>query len=100
MERNLHRRWSLGGRTSRTAIYDNILSGELATIPELQRRHIVTNLEVSVHGDEAEATSDLMMYDKRGDGPWTVRIGRYYDKLRRQSDGNWLFSERRLEWVP
>ena len=88
-----------GSRNGRAAIYENILGGELATIPELQRRHIVTNLEIHVHQDEADATSDLLMYDKRGSGPWSLRIGRYYDKLRRQPDGNWLFSVRRLEWV-
>ena len=89
-----------GGRNGRAAIYANILQGELATIPELQRRHIVTNLEIHVNGSAAEATSDLLMYDKRGDAAqWTLRIGRYHDKLRREPDGSWLFSERRLEWL-
>lgn len=88
-----------GSRNGRGAIYANILQGELATMPALQRRHIVTNLEIYVHQDEADATSDLLMYDKHGDSPWSLRIGRYYDKLRRQPDGNWLFSLRRLEWL-
>ena len=88
-----------GARIGRSAIYENILGGELATIPELQRRHIVTNLEIMVHGDEADAVSDLLMYDKRGGGDWTLRVGRYYDTLRRQPDGTWLFSVRRLEWI-
>jgi 2-iminobutanoate/2-iminopropanoate deaminase len=88
-----------GSRHSRAAIYENILGGELATIPELQRRHIVTNLELTLHGEQAEATSDLLMYDRLGDAPWTLRVGRYYDKLRRQSSGAWLFAERRLEWT-
>jgi 2-iminobutanoate/2-iminopropanoate deaminase len=87
-----------GSRQGRAAIYENILGGELATIPQLQRRHIVTNLEVAVQGDAAEAVSDLLMYDRLGDAAWTLRVGRYYDKLRRQSDGEWLFTERRLEW--
>ena len=88
-----------GSSNGRAAIYENIQKGELATIPDLQRRHIVTNLEISTNGNDAEAVSDLLMYDKRGNGPWTLRIGRYYDKLRRQPDGNWLFSLRRLEWL-
>jgi 3-phenylpropionate/cinnamic acid dioxygenase small subunit len=88
-----------GNRHGRAAIYDNILTGELATIADLQRRHIVTNLEVTVHADAAVAVSDLLMYDKRGSGQWTLRVGRYYDKLTRQADGNWLFTERRLEWA-
>jgi enamine deaminase RidA (YjgF/YER057c/UK114 family) len=88
-----------GSRHGRSEIYQNILGGELATIPELQRRHIVTNLEVLVHGAEADAISDLLMYDKLGDAAWTLRIGRYYDKLQRQANGDWLFTERRLEWT-
>jgi len=88
-----------GSRNGRAAIYANILQGELATRPELQRRHIVTNLEIHVTGDEAEATSDLLMYDKVGHEPWALRIGRYYDRLRRQADGTWLFSLRRLDWL-
>jgi hypothetical protein len=39
------------------------------------------------------------MYDKLGEATWTLRVGRYYDKLRRQPNGDWLFSERRLEWT-
>jgi enamine deaminase RidA (YjgF/YER057c/UK114 family) len=88
-----------GSRNGRAAIYENILGGELATMPHLQRRHIVTNLEILVHGAEADAISDLLMYDKLGDAPWTLRVGRYYDKLRRQPSGDWLFAERRLEWT-
>jgi 3-phenylpropionate/cinnamic acid dioxygenase small subunit len=88
-----------GARTGRTAILENILGGELATRPELQRRHIVTNIEVQVDGTKADSSSDLLMYDKVGDGPWTLRVGRYYDRLERQPDGDWLFSLRRLEWL-
>ena len=58
----------------------------------------MTNSVVDIHGDTADSTSDLTMYDRVGDGPITVRIGRYYDKLARQSSGEWLFTERRLEW--
>jgi enamine deaminase RidA (YjgF/YER057c/UK114 family) len=88
-----------GSRHGRSEIYQNILGGELATIPELQRRHIVTNLEILTHGDEADAISDLLMYDKLGEAAWSLRIGRYYDKLSKQPNGDWLFSERRLEWT-
>ncbi len=83
----------------RAAIYEMILGGELANQPELKRQHAVTNSVISVHGDTAEAVSDLTMYDKVGEGPITVRIGRYYDRLARQANGEWLFAERRLEWT-
>ena len=88
-----------GERHGRAAILTNILGGELATQPDLQRRHIVCNVEVMVDGARAESISDLLMYDRIGQGPWTLRIGRYYDRLAQQADGDWLFANRRLEWL-
>jgi ketosteroid isomerase-like protein len=82
----------------RAAILTMIQQGELATKPELRRQHAVTNSVINVDGDTAIATSDLTMYDRIGDGPVTVQTGRYYDRLARQPDGQWLFTERRLEW--
>ncbi|HEY1291921.1 MAG TPA: nuclear transport factor 2 family protein [Chloroflexota bacterium] len=86
-------RWS-----GRAAILEMILGGELAKQPDLKRLHAVTNSVIDVRGDTAESTSDLMMFDRVGDAPVTVRFGRYYDKLARQPNGEWLFTERRLEW--
>jgi ketosteroid isomerase-like protein len=87
-----------GRLQGRAAILEMILGGELALQPDLKRQHAVTNSVIEIHGDTADSTSDLTMYDRVGDGPITVRIGRYYDKLARQADGSWLFSQRRLEW--
>ena len=87
-----------GRLQGRAAILEMILGGELALQPDLKRQHAVTNSVIDIHGDTADSTSDLTMYDRVGDGPITVRIGRYYDKLARQPDGAWLFTERRLEW--
>lgn len=83
----------------RAAILAMIQVGELATKPDLHRQHAVTNSVIDVDGDTATATSDLAMYDRYGDGPITVQTGRYYDRLARQPDGAWLFTERRLEWL-
>jgi ketosteroid isomerase-like protein len=83
----------------RPAILDMIVHGELATQPDLHRQHAVTNSVIEVDGDTATATSDLTMYDRVGDGPVTVRLGRYHDRLARQPDGQWLFAERRLDWL-
>jgi hypothetical protein len=88
-----------GRLNGRAAILEMILGGELAKQPDLRRQHAVTNSIIDVNGDTAESTSDLTMYDRIGDGPITVRIGRYYDKLARQPTGEWLFTERRLEWT-
>ena len=82
----------------RAAILKMIQGGELATKPDLRRQHAVTNSIIEVDGNTATATSDLAMYDRYGDGPVTVQTGRYYDRLARQSNGEWLFTERRLEW--
>jgi hypothetical protein len=51
-------------------------------------------------GDQAEAISDLLVYDKVGDGPWTlVTVGRCRDRLARQADGGWLFTSRELRFI-
>jgi ketosteroid isomerase-like protein len=81
----------------RAAILAMIQDGELAKKPELRRQHAVTNSIITVHGDVAEASSDLTMFDRIGDGPVTVRLGRYTDSLARQPNGAWLFTRRNLE---
>ncbi|MBV9582678.1 MAG: nuclear transport factor 2 family protein [Chloroflexi bacterium] len=89
---------AFGRLQGRAAILAMIQDGELAKQPDLKRQHAVTNSVIDISGDSAESTSDLTMYDRVGDGPITVRTGRYYDKLARQANGTWLFTERRLEW--
>ena len=42
-------------------------------------------------GDVAEASSDLTMFDRVGDRPITVRLGRYTDSLARQPDAGRIF---------
>jgi hypothetical protein len=79
---------------------DFMLSQGLGARPELQRRHVVTNLVIRISGGEAHVDSDLLLYDKVGAGQWTVSaVGRYVDRLARQPDGTWLFAERRLTFV-
>lgn len=87
-----------GQLVGRAAILAMIRGGELAMQPSLRRQHAVTNSVIDVHGETAEVTSDLAMYDRVGDAPTTIRIGRYHDRLARQPNGEWLFTERRLEW--
>jgi hypothetical protein len=44
--------------------------------------------------------SDLFVYDKVGAEPWKLSaVGRYADRLARQSDGTWLFTARQLDFV-
>ena len=89
---------AFGRFEGRAAIHRMILGGELAVQPELKRKHTVANVVIDVQGDTAEVVSDLVMFDRVGDGPWIIRLGRYYDQLARQADGDWLFTRRRLEW--
>ena len=90
---------AFGDRAGRAAIFEWISHAELATRPELKRKHAVTNAVVEVQGDRATSSSDLVMFDQVDDGPWTIRIGRYTDELTRQPDGKWLFSKRSLKML-
>ncbi len=85
-------------RKGRQTIYDMISTAELATKPELQRKHTVGNIVIHVDGDAASVESDLVMFDRTNDGPWTIRVGKYTDRMVRQ-DGRWLFANRQLEWI-
>lgn len=91
---------SIAGHRGRAAILEFMHSQGLGARPELQRRHVVTNIAIQVSGDEARIDSDLLIYDKVGAGPWTLStVGRYADRLARQPDGSWLFAERRLSFA-
>jgi hypothetical protein len=86
-----------GVRTGRAAILEGIRGGELARNPGLQRKHTVVNAIIDIDGERATSVSDLVMYERSGDAPWTTRLGRYRDELERR-DGRWLFTARQLEW--
>jgi ketosteroid isomerase-like protein len=90
----------IAGRRGHAAIREFINGQELATNPDLQRRHVNTNLAIDLDGDTAVVVSDLLIYDKIADGPWTLTaVGRYRDRLARQDDGRWLFIERSLQFI-
>jgi hypothetical protein len=91
---------TIAGHTGHDAIRAFILSQDLAVRDDLERRHVNTNILIEVQGDQAEAISDLLVYDKVGDGPWRlVTVGRYRDRLARQADGGWLFTSRELRFI-
>lgn len=71
----------IAGRKGHAAIREFINGQHLATDPELQRRHINTNIANNIHADLADATSDLLVHDKVANGPWTLTaVGRYHDQ--------------------
>ena len=82
----------------REAIFEMISHAELASKPELRRKHTIENIVIDVRGQEATCASDLVMFDKTGESPWTIRVGRYEDRMVRQGD-RWLFATRRLTWM-
>ncbi|MCL2396251.1 MAG: nuclear transport factor 2 family protein [Acidimicrobiaceae bacterium] len=82
----------------RAAVLDMISHAELASEPGLSRKHVIVNAIIDVDGDEARSVSDLVMYDRRGDSAWTVKIGKYTDRLVRRGD-RWLLADRQLRMV-
>jgi hypothetical protein len=96
---------SIAGRTGHAAIREFMMSQDLAKRPELQRRHVNSNIVAEVGGDSAdgdtaEVTSDLFVYDKVDGGAWALTaVGRYRDRLARQADGRWLFTSRELTFL-
>jgi 3-phenylpropionate/cinnamic acid dioxygenase small subunit len=57
--------------------------------------HVMSNPVIEVGGDRASAESDFVVLDRdeRGHGR-IVLIGRYRDRLRREHEGTWVFTER------
>lgn len=55
---------------------------------------------IEIEGDVAHATWSVTEYNRRsGEEKVALFLGRYTDQIRRQADGTWLFSSRKLECV-
>lgn len=85
-----------GSVIGREAILAMISGGTLARTPNLRRKHTIHNLVLDVRGDEATGVCDLVQFDLPGAGPYEIVIGKYVDRLARQSDGRWLFAFRQV----
>jgi hypothetical protein len=86
------------GTIGRKEIRRRIENGSLARQPELVRKHTTANTLLTIVGDEAHETSDLIMYERLGDEPWQIRIGTYTSRLVRYGD-TWLIASRALHWL-
>lgn len=92
------------GRMSRPTAPDDFIEGAdviLAAFrarPPRASRHIVANIRVSVGGDAATATSQILLFTAAGQPPL---VGTYADRLVRTGAG-WRFVERRgsLDFPP
>ena len=92
------------GRMSRPTAPDDFIEGADSILaafrarPPRTSRHIVANIRVSVGGDAATATSQILLFTAAGQPPL---VGTYADRLVRTGAG-WRFVERRgsLDFPP
>ena len=92
------------GRMSRPTAPDAFIEGADAILaafkarPPRASRHVVANIRVNVNGDEASATSQILLFTAAGQPPL---VGTYADRLVRTAQG-WRFAERRgsLDFPP
>jgi hypothetical protein len=89
---------SFGQTTGRAEILSEMLGGPLATKPELFRKHATVNSTIVVSDASAEVTSDLLLFERWGEGPWDFRFGRYEDSFRQVKE-RWLIERRQLLWT-
>ncbi len=84
------------GRMSRPVSPEDFIEGREAILaafkarPARASRHICANIRVSVEGDRANSTSQILLFTGH-DAP---KVGGYDDKLVKTNEG-WRFSERR-----
>jgi len=85
------------GVQPRGEILTMMLGGELATIPELFRKHVTSNAVIRLDGARAHVESDLVLFERLAEAPWIFRFGRYIDDFVRED--RWRFHERQLIWT-
>lgn len=84
------------GRMNRPTAPEAFVEGRKAILeafrarPVRISRHIVANMKVTVSGDEATASSQILLFTGAGTAPL---VGSYRDRLRRTGQG-WRFAER------
>lgn len=85
------------GRMNRPTAPDAFIEGREAILdafrarPARISRHIVANIRATVSGDEAIATSQILLFTGAGTAPL---VGTYQDRVRKTAQG-WRFAERR-----
>jgi hypothetical protein len=89
---------SFGATAGRAQILAEFLGGPLAKEPDLFRKHATVNSTIAVDGTSAAVASDLLLFERRGQGPWGMRFGIYEDVFREVGD-RWLIEHRQLLWT-
>ena len=60
-----------------------------------QFKHLWSNSVISIDGNSAESVSDILVFECFAGHPWSMNIvARHRDKLAKQTDGRWLFTEK------
>jgi SnoaL-like domain len=63
--------------------------------PDRQFKHVWSNELITIEGDSADLVSDLLVFECFEGRPWVMSIvARHRDKLAKQPDGRWLFTEK------
>jgi ketosteroid isomerase-like protein len=63
--------------------------------PHIGTRHVITNLEIDLHGDHAIARSYFQLVSR--DKPAQIHVaGAYTDELRRNQEGRWRLADRQV----
>jgi uncharacterized protein (TIGR02246 family) len=66
---------------------------EKAQGPDARGKHVIAQSDVDVDGDDATAVTDYMFLSKAKE---ITSAGRYHDRLRRDTDGEWRFVSREI----
>ena len=86
-----------GERVGREGIRDHVDYVKQRWPSNFRTRHTLGSSIIEVHGDTADAVSDVVVFHSMDNKPWIVgQSGQYIDKLILE-DGEWLFLERRIE---
>jgi hypothetical protein len=66
------------------------------TLPDRRSKLLCGNSIIEVHGDSADALTDVVGFQRNGSEPWSVYIvAQYADKFV-QRNGQWLYAEKRV----
>jgi ketosteroid isomerase-like protein len=81
-----------GDHVGRTAIKRSIEQQLAGEAPGRNTAHLIANSVIEVSGDTADVTSDCLVLESVGDGPWSaLSANRVHDRLAREG-GAWRFA--------
>lgn len=80
------------GRAAVKALADSLTTGSWRAL------HLLSEPVITVDGDTATASTDHVIVAPASDRRLVIRAAsRYYDRFRREPDGAWRYTERRVE---